>query len=62
MTHEKLIKFFSDRPALNIRAIETECGWKSANTLNKYLDGKRPITDKFVNKIIPVILKYGYSE
>lgn len=61
MTKDEVLRFFSDRPAINIRQFEKECGWNSDGVLSKYLNGTKSITANFVKKILPIMVKYGFE-
>lgn len=60
LTLEKLQKFFEERPALSHRAIGMEAEL-SASLLGKILRNERKLTDETIEKLMPVIMKYGYG-
>lgn len=59
LTLEKLQKFFEERPALSFNAIGMEAGY-SLGYLNKIMNGSKPLSDKAIQKLYPVIYKYGF--
>ncbi|HAS44001.1 MAG TPA: DeoR family transcriptional regulator [Microscillaceae bacterium] len=60
MTLEELKQFFEERPSLSINGVNNEAGLTDSY-LGKILKDIRPLTPKTLNKIIPVLEKYGYS-
>jgi len=60
MALEELKQFFEERPSLSMRGVASEAGLSDAY-LSKIFLGGRPLTQKTLNKIIPVLEKYGYS-
>lgn len=58
---EKLKKFFEERPALKYYSIGVESGL-SGSHLGKIISGERPLSQDTINKLLPVIKKYGYTE
>lgn len=60
MTIEELKAFFEEYSALSITAVNNEAGL-SASYLNKILLGGRPLSQKTLDKLMPVLEKYGYK-
>lgn len=60
MTIEELKAFFEEYSALSIKAVNREAGL-SNSYLGKILSGERPLTQKTLDKIMPVLEKYGYK-
>ena len=61
LTIEQLRKFFEDRPALKPNAIGIEAGL-GTGYLNKVLKGEKPFTNHVIEKVLPIIDKYGYKK
>ncbi len=57
---ELILKFFAERPALNVKQVEKEAGLP-ASTLDKAIRGVRKIPEKHFDKLIPVLRKYGFQ-
>jgi hypothetical protein len=55
---QKLNEFFQ-RPAINKSGFCVESKI-SQQYLNSVLSEKNPLTDKFYNKILPILKRYGY--
>lgn len=60
MTLDELKKFFEERPALSIRGVNDDAGL-SDNYLNKIMRENRAISQKTLEKLEPVLKKYGYQ-
>lgn len=60
MTLEELKHFFEERPALSVRGVNDDAGL-SDNYLNKILRENRELSQKTLEKLIPVLRKYGYG-
>lgn len=60
LTLTQLQKFFEERPALKPNAIGVEAGL-GVGYLNKVLKGEKPFSVNIINKVSPVIFKYGYG-
>jgi hypothetical protein len=58
MTKSDLIKFFAERPSVSVAGIAKESGY-SGRYLQMILDGDRPLSDSAIEKIKPIIEKYG---
>lgn len=61
LTIEKLQKFFEDRPALKPNAIGVEAGL-GTGYLNKVLKEEKAFSKHVIEKVLPVIEKYGYKK
>lgn len=61
MTVEELKHFFEEYSALSINAVNDEAGM-SNSYLQKILLGERSLTQKTLDKLLPVLKKYGYKE
>ncbi|EAY24096.1 hypothetical protein [Microscilla marina] len=60
MTIEELKKFFEERPALSVRGVNDDAGL-SDNYLNKILRNNQKISKKTIDKLDPILRKYGYQ-
>jgi transcriptional regulator with XRE-family HTH domain len=60
MTVEELKQFFEERPALTMRGINDHAGL-SDNYLNRILREDRKISQKTLDKLLPVLKIYGYG-
>ena len=60
LTIEQLRLFFEERPSLRPSSIGQEAGL-GLGYLNKVLKGEKPFSDHVIEKILPVIDKYGYG-
>ncbi|EAY30515.1 hypothetical protein [Microscilla marina] len=61
MTIEELKAFFEEYSALSINAVNKEAGLGNSY-LHAILMGGRPLTQKTLDKLMPVLEKYGYKE
>lgn len=60
MTTNKLLQFFENRPQLSAHGFAKEVGI-SPRLMAYILKGERPLTEKTVKKILPILIKYGYK-
>lgn len=60
MTTEELKQFFAERPALSVRGVNDDAGM-SDNYLGRILRENRKISQKTIDKLLPVLRKYGYG-
>jgi len=58
---EKIIEFLKERPALSVNQLEKEAGLPPT-TLSKAVRGERKLNDSHIEKLLPVLKKYGFSE
>ena len=61
MTIEELKQFFEEYSALSINAVNKEAGLPNSY-LGKIMMGGRPLSQKTLTKLLPVLKKYGYKE
>lgn len=61
LTLEQLQKFFEERPSLAPNSIGIEAGY-SVGYLNKIMNGDRPLTDSTAQKLLPILIKYGFRK
>lgn len=59
ITLESIKEFLADRPGLTMRTISLEAGL-SESLFGKILRGQRGLTPETVEKLAPVLNKYGY--
>ncbi|BDD11581.1 hypothetical protein FUAX_40130 (plasmid) [Fulvitalea axinellae] len=59
ITNEKVKAFLRKNKALSLKSLELESGL-SQGLLTKVLNGERSLNDQHLEKIRPVMLKYGY--
>lgn len=58
--HEKIIGFLSQRPALSLNKLEKEAGLPQS-LLSKAMKGKRRLNQAHIEKLIPIIIIYGFK-
>lgn len=56
----KELKKFFDRPGINKAGICKEAGL-SQQYVNRILSGRQPLTDSFLEKLLPVCKNYGFQ-
>jgi chromosome partitioning protein len=61
ITHEDVVIFFRNNPALAVSVVEKEAGL-AVSTLSKALSGDRKLNRKHLQLLYPVMQKYGYQE
>jgi|GEM_PF-378458 len=61
LSHDKVIQFFQNNPALSLSVIEKEASLP-ASTLSKAVAGKRMLNEKHLKALFPVLSKYGYRD
>ncbi len=61
LSHEKVILFIRQNPALSISILEKEAGLPSS-TLAKAISGDRVLNQKHLASLYPILTKYGYNE
>ena len=60
MTIEELKQFFEERPALSVNGINKEAGF-SVSYLGKVVREERVLSQNIVDKLLPILKKYGYG-
>lgn len=60
MTLDDLINFLDERPAISVKKIEEESGMPQSY-LGKIKRGERSLTKENIDRLIPVLKKYGYK-
>lgn len=55
-----IAKFLKDRPSLSLRGLETEADLPT-KTLSHYVNGRRKLSAEHIEKLTPVLLKYGFK-
>jgi chromosome partitioning protein len=60
MDLNKLKKFFDERPALKPDGVGKEAGLPQS-LLGKILRGERTLTDTYIQRLLPILKKYGYK-
>jgi len=58
--NEKIISFLSERPALSLNQLEKEAGLPQS-LLSKVMKNKRLLNESHLEKLIPVLEKYGFN-
>lgn len=59
MTLTQLQHFFSERPQLSAQGTALECGL-SPRLVAYILTGERALTKRSIEKLMPILIKYGY--
>ena len=57
---EKIIEFFKERLALSVNQIEKEAGLPPT-TLSKAIRGERNLNEVHIQKLVPILKKYGFD-
>ena len=60
MTKSNLQTFFETRPAISKACVARESG-VSRQMINMILSGERNLTDTVIQKLLPVMVKYGWK-
>ena len=60
ITQQKVITFLEDNKALSLTSLEKEAGI-STGLISKVNKGERNLNDTHLQKLLPVLLKYGYK-
>lgn len=60
LIQEELLEFFKERPQLSAHGFASEAGI-SPRLMNYILSGERKLTEKTKQKLLPVMVKYGYN-
>ncbi len=58
--NERIIEFFILRPALSLNQLEKETGLPQS-LLSKVMKGKRRLNQHHIEKLVPVLEKYGFK-
>ena len=58
---EKIIEFLKERPALSVNQLEKDAGLPPT-TLSKAVRGERNLNEAHIQKLMPVLKKYGFIE
>ena len=53
--------FLKDKPSFSLRGLENEADLP-AKTLSHYVNGRRKLSSEHIEKLIPVLLKYGFKQ
>lgn len=61
MKQKRILKFLEEHPCLSLRCLEEVAGIPPT-TLNKVKRQERELNEDHINKLIPVLKKYGYKE
>ena len=61
LTHEKVVSFLKQNPALSLSVLEKEAQLPSS-TLSKSLTGDRQLNSKHLAGLYPILVKYGFNE
>lgn len=61
MTLTQLQQFFHERPQLTAHGTALECGL-SPRIVAYILTGKRSLSKRSIEKLMPIVEKYGYVE
>lgn len=56
----KIIEFIKERPSLSVNNLEKEAGL-AQGTLSKAVHGVRRLTQRHIDKLLPVLQRYGFS-
>lgn len=59
LTNESVIEFLKDNPALELKSLEEQAGLPQS-TLSKVMGGSRSLNEKHLQKLDPVLRKYGF--
>jgi hypothetical protein len=59
-TLKQIKQFFKERPNLSVSGISQEAGF-SSRYLSFILEGDKPVTKNVVEKLQPVLLRYGFG-
>lgn len=57
---EKIVRFIKERPALSVNHLEKEAGL-AQGTLSKAIRGVRRLNPNHIEKLIPVLKRYGFE-
>lgn len=57
---EKIINFLKERPALSVNQLEKEAGL-AQGTLSKAIRGVRNLNQSHIDKLVPVLERYGFK-
>lgn len=60
MDLDRLKKFIDERPSLVIKVLEEEAGLPQS-CMGKILRGERKLTQTYIQRLLPVLKKYGYK-
>jgi hypothetical protein len=61
MVHTEIADFLKDRPSLSLRGLETEADLPK-KTLSHYVNGRRKLSAEHIEKLKPVLIKYGFKQ
>lgn len=61
LTLEQLQHFFEERPTLSHHGIGKEAEL-SSSLLGKILRGERKLSEESIEKLMPIIVKYGFKQ
>jgi chromosome partitioning protein len=61
LTQTKVLNFFEENQAISVSTLEKESGL-SAGLISKVKSGERSFTPAHLEKLMPVLVKYGYRE
>ena len=53
--------FLKDRPSLSLRGLEAEADLPT-KTLSHYVNSRRKLSAEHIEKLIPVLSKYGFKQ
>ena len=58
---EVIKEWLTERPCLSLRCLETEADLPT-KTLSHYVNGRRKLSAEHIEKLMPVLSKYGFKQ
>lgn len=58
---EVIKEWLTNRPSLSLRGLENEANLP-AKTLSHYVNGRRKLSAEHIEKLMPVLSKYGFKQ
>jgi hypothetical protein len=58
--HEKIIEFLTEHPALSLNQLE-KAAELPQSLLSKAMKGKRRLNQKHIEKLVTVLIQYGFK-
>ena len=61
MVYTRIADWLKERPSISLRGLETEANLP-IKTLSHYVNGRRKLSAEHIEKLMPILLKYGFKQ
>lgn len=61
MVYQEIKHWLKERPSISLRGLEMESDLPT-KTLSHYVNGRRKLSAEHIEKLIPILSKYGFKQ